>query len=305
MVAGHVCLDLTPSALRSAAVAPGALVDVGPLAVSLGGSVANTGRALHALGVPVRAAALIGDDELGGVLRRLLEATGLGIDDVRIAPGAATSYSVVLQPDDADRAFLHHTGANEYFDGADLDLAGTDLLHVGYPSLLPRLLDDDGGPLVALFSRARDAGVLTSLDLAVVDPASPLAGYDWSGFLDRVLPLTDVVSPSADDLDSVLGPGASPLERARDLVARGAGVAAVSAGADGLTLVAGGSGPAGWAGAELDAVPDPLPAVTTSTGAGDASTAGLLAALLAGATPEEAVARSAASARAALTGGLR
>lgn len=312
VVAGHVCLDLTPTALRAGTIDPGALVDVGPLGLRLGGSVANTGRALRALGVTVRAAATVGDDALGVVLRDLLDASGLDTRAVDVAPGATTSYSVVLQPDGADRSFLHHTGANTTFTGADLDLEGVDLLHVGYPSLLPALVADDAAALVALFTRARDAGVTTSLDLAVVDPASDVARLEWAALLDRVLPLTDVISPSADDLLSI-GLPADPVA----LVERGAAIAAVSAGADGLALVAGSASRlrAGgrvlapladaWAEAAVARRPDPLAAVASSNGAGDASTAGLLAGLLAGDAPDAAAARAEASARAALTGDLR
>ena len=311
IVAGHVCLDLTPTALRAGTIDPGALVDVGPLGLRLGGSVANTGRALRSLDVPVRAAATIGDDALGGILRALLEQSGLDTADVRVAAGATTSYSVVLQPGDADRSFLHHTGANTTFTGADLDLEGADLLHVGYPSLLPALVADDAAALVALFTRAKDAGVTTSLDLAVVDPDSPVAQLDWPGILRRMLPLTDVVSPSADDLRSI----GMPVDPAA-LVDAGAALAAVSAGADGLTLVAG-SAPRlrsggrvlapladAWAGTLVRRTPDPVPGVASSNGAGDASTAGLLGALLRGTSPVEAAARAEVTARAVLTGDL-
>ncbi len=75
--------------------------------------------------------------------------------DVR---GSATSYSVVVQPPGADRVFWHHTGANATYDGAGLDVSGLDLLHLGYPALLPALLTDGGAPLAALLGRARAAG---------------------------------------------------------------------------------------------------------------------------------------------------
>ena len=52
-VAGHLCVDLTPTLAGAPSVAPGQLVEVGGLTITLGGSVANTGRGLAALGADV------------------------------------------------------------------------------------------------------------------------------------------------------------------------------------------------------------------------------------------------------------
>src|SRR5205823_1161954 len=118
---------------------------------------------------------------------------------------------LVLEPPGIDRSFWHHVGANAECDGTAFELTGVELLHVGYPSLLPAMTADGGEPLVALFARARAAGITTSLDLAVVDPASPAARLDWSALLRRVLPLVDVLSPSVADVRTTFrGPGAGP-----------------------------------------------------------------------------------------------
>ena len=146
-VAGHLCLDITPRHGSTAVLEPGRLFEVGPLAISLGGSVANTGRALVDLGATVTPFASIGDDE---------------------------------------------------FDGTRVDVQGTDLLHVGYPPLLPGLLVDGGHPLHTLLRRAHAAGATTSLDLVVVDPDSAVGALDWAGILARVLAECDVASPSLD-----------------------------------------------------------------------------------------------------------
>src|SRR5204862_2738900 len=112
---------------------------------------------------PVQVAGAAGDDELGATLVRLLTARGLGTGQLRLRPGRSTSYSLVLEPPGVDRSFWHHVGANAEFDGTGVDLSGVDLLHVGYPSLLPAMAADGGAPLAALFMRARAAGVTTSL----------------------------------------------------------------------------------------------------------------------------------------------
>jgi sugar/nucleoside kinase (ribokinase family) len=298
LVAGHVCVDLTPRLARLPASAAGALELVGPLDISPGGCVANTGGALAALGAPVQVVGDAGDDELGRTLVRLLAARGVGTDRIRLLPGRSTSYTIVVQPDGRDRSFWHHVGANAGFDGTAVDLAGADLLHVGYPSLLPALSADGAAGLHALLIRARAAGLTTSLDLAVLDPGSPAAAEDWAAVLRRVLPLVDVLTPSIDDVAPILGSAPGDLGVAGQLVELGAAIVMVTGGRAGARLctagpqrlAAGGAVLAAlnrgrWSGCDRSA-PAPDVPVRTTVGTGDAATAGLLHGLLSGLGPE-------------------
>ncbi|MFL5629506.1 MAG: carbohydrate kinase family protein, partial [Ktedonobacteraceae bacterium] len=58
VVAGHICLDIFPTFAEhtsaSEMLVPGKLLNVGPAVLAVGGSVANTGLALHHLGVSTR-----------------------------------------------------------------------------------------------------------------------------------------------------------------------------------------------------------------------------------------------------------
>jgi len=54
IVGGHLCLDLVPALSGPPVIQPGRLVQVGPLALSAGGCVGNTGLTLASLGVPVK-----------------------------------------------------------------------------------------------------------------------------------------------------------------------------------------------------------------------------------------------------------
>lgn len=317
-VAGHVCADVTPALPASARLAPGRLFEVGPLHFGLGGCVGNTARALAALGAPVAIQATVGDDDLGEVVARAITTTAGLVGHPEVLPGETTSYSLVLEPPGQDRTFWHHVGANARFDGTAVTV-GEGLLHVGYPSLLPALLADDAAALIALLQRARAGGVTTSLDLAVVDGSSPVGRLDWDRILRRVLPLVDVVSPSVDDLLSALGDQVVPdgPDRAgalaRWLLDAGAAVAAVSDGTRGLRLMAAderrlrAAGPAfadsalRWSGADLHRPPLPA-AITTTNGAGDASSAGLLYAVAAGFGPQAAVELAVATAACTLSG---
>lgn len=304
VVAGHICLDLVPSLPASVALDPGTLLEIGPIAFRPGGCVANTGGDLAGLGAPTRLVADIGDDELGGVLLRLLSERGDDISCLTQVPGASTSYSVVVQPTGRDRMFWHHVGANAHFDGRRVDLLSGDLLHLGYPPVLPLMLRDHGALLRDLLDRAKRRGFTTSVDLAVVHPDSGAGQADWSRIMRLTLPYVDLLTPSIDDLASILHrPFARSVQGlsavAGEILAQGVAVVAVTAGRNGLLLRTADArrlSRAGrvlapladeWADREVWVAAPPVEIVST-TGAGDAATAGLLYALLAGQRPEEA-----------------
>jgi sugar/nucleoside kinase (ribokinase family) len=268
----------------------------------------------------VRLVADVGDDELGGLLLRALAAVTADASGVQPVAGAATSYSVVLQPPGSDRMFWHHVGANAGFDGRRIDVAAGDLLHVGYPPLLPAMLTRRATPLRRLLARARESGMTTSVDFAVVPPSSRLRRSHWASVLEAVLLLSDVVTPSLDDLASMVGPPFDPQPRgsaadgpsaaaawADRLVTLGAAVVLVTAGRHGLLLRTAGRERLARGGRVLAPLaerwPDheswvPAAPVQGSTrGAGDAATAGLLFGLLAGMEPAEAARLAAAAAR--------
>lgn len=307
-VAGHVCLDLTPQLDRNPGLTPGLLYEVGAMTATAGGCVANTGGQLGDLGVDVALFADVGDDSLAAVLKDAVTARGLDASGFRTTDGS-TSYSVVVQPPHTDRTFWHHVGANRTFDGSAVQLDGLDVLHVGYPPILPGLVADGARPLIALFERAHAAGIATSLDLAVVSDPDEESRARWRGLLAAFLPHTDVVTPSVDDLISATGVeiDQSPqglIDAARALVAQGVAVAAVSAGANGIALATGSAvrlAAAGdlsldsWAHEALWLAAPRIDAPVTTTGAGDAATAGFLAALVQGAGPAETLASSVAA----------
>ena len=323
MIAGHICVDLVPE-LDGPVPGPGALAQAGPIELRLGGCVANTGLALSALGAPVELVALLGMDLLGDAVAAMLEAVPLHKLRVQRVSGPATSYSVVLQPPATDRTFLHHVGTNAAFDGTEVSSDDTDLLHVGYPQLLPRLLDDTGAGLDALLARARRSGVTTSVDFATVDQARA-ADHPWPTLMSRWAPLIDVLTPSLDDLwpafptlAGTCGNGADTAQvaaarMADELVRGGVAVALVTAGRAGMCLRTGGPErfgrggrplaalPPGWANRQLWAPASASEPVRT-TGAGDTATAGFLFGILAGLPADEALALAAAAAALHVTG---
>ena len=307
------------------ALVPGKLVHVGPAHFATGGPVSNVGLALHRLGERPRLLGKVGDDALGGILLDLLRQRDADLaSEMIVAPGEPTSYSVVISPPGVDRLFLHCPGVNDTYSAADLagaDLAGVRLLHFGYPPLMQGIYQQDGQELVELLSQARRQSITTSLDMALPDPDSEAGQVDWSAFLQRVLPQVDLFLPSIDELLFMLecplfeqmratfGDAGLMEGVAGDLLAQlagrcldwGAAVVGLKLGDQGLYLRTTSDswrwGQAGrgfpedrraWVGRELLA-PCFQAQVVGTTGAGDATIAGLLTGLLRGVGPEEAM----------------
>ena len=321
-VAGHLCLDLTPELTGGERFDPGHLLEVGPLSVRLGGSVANTGGDLVDLGLLVDVVATVGDDDLGVLLRQMLgERPGM-TPRLRQVRGSASSYSLVFEAPGLDRTFWHHVGSNAFFDGSEVEVSDElDLVHLGYPNLLPALVADGAAPMRDMLARLRSAGVTTSLDLAVVDPRSPTGALDWEDILRLTMSEVDVVSPSIDDLISALPEHAGPADHddagverlAEKLLDWGAGVVAISAGARGVFLCTADTArlqaagrafvdPDAWVDVRQWMEPYPVTRLATTTGAGDAATAGLLFGLLTGLSPHRSGSLAMACAAALVSG---
>jgi sugar/nucleoside kinase (ribokinase family) len=321
IVAGHCCLDIIPSFASTAdgELHPGKLVDVGPVVLAPGGTVSNVGLALSRLGAPVRLVGKVGDDHFGRILLALYEAVAPALaQGMIVAGGEATSYSVVISPPGSDRIFLHCSGANHTFSAADLlsrTFAGAAILHFGYPPLMRGMYRDGGADLTAIMREARRSALFTSLDMALPDPASEAGQVDWRTLLRRVLPFVDAFLPSIEEtlfmLDRprydalraqygmagvIAGVDAALLARLSDeLLAWGARLVGLKLGDQGFYLRTAGElaqtpllDPAEWASREL-LVPCFQTAVAGTTGAGDVTNAGLLAALLTGMPPDQAV----------------
>jgi sugar/nucleoside kinase (ribokinase family) len=315
VVAGHICLDLMPDlGSRPLDLRPGDLRVAGPVTISPGGAVSNTGLALNRLGVSTRLVALIGPDPLGGILRSALEAEGPGLGDgLVVRAGEGTSYSVILSSASTDRIVVHYPGANDDFSSAEVGpehLRGAELLHVGYPPLMRRLCADDGAELERIMRAAGQAGLATSLDTA--EPDERIGEVDSHRLLARVLPHVDVFVPSLGEIEAMLGTplpwdGENPPEEARvrslaeSVLGLGAGIVGLKLGRFGLYLRTAGAGriaaiaerlpgldAQAWSNRELWSPIFEVP-VKGTTGSGDATIAGFLAALLDRRDPVEAL----------------
>ena len=212
VVAGHLCLDITPkfhdsdSAGRGKSISdilvPGKLVDVGACVVSTGGLVSNTGLALRRLGVDAVLMGKVGDDSFGFLIRQVLKGYGAEGGAV-VAPGEETSYSIVIAPPGIDRVFIHNPGSNDTFVADDVDyevLHGAGIFHFGYPPLMEKMFAEGGAEITDMFRRARATGATTSLDMALPDPDSPAGRVDWDAILRETLPYVDLFLPSIEEI---------------------------------------------------------------------------------------------------------
>lgn len=208
IVAGHICLDITPifpdkkASKLDDILSPGKLVQTGSADVHTGGAVANTGLALKVLGADVSLMGKIGCDAFGDMICGILEKYDADKYMIR-SESESTSYSVVLAVPGIDRIFLHNPGANNTFRASDVSpktLEDAALFHFGYPPLMRTMYENNGEQLVSLMQSVRAAGVATSLDMAAVDPDTEAGKLDWNEVLKRVLPHVDFFVPSVEEL---------------------------------------------------------------------------------------------------------
>ena len=101
IVAGHICLDITPvfpagkKKSISEVMMPGKLVQMNAASVSTGGAVANTGLAMKILGANVKLMGKVGKDAFGDMVCSIMDRYDAGEAMIR-AEGEATSYTVVV-----------------------------------------------------------------------------------------------------------------------------------------------------------------------------------------------------------------
>ncbi|MBR5357817.1 MAG: carbohydrate kinase family protein [Clostridiales bacterium] len=328
IVAGCVCIDISPE-FRGGRVAdigellrPGKLIETGKATISPGGAVSNTGLALKALGEDVVLMARIGNDLLGDTLSGIMAKYGVEDSMIR-APGEDTAYSVVLAIPGIDRIFLHDPGANHTFCADDIPQDGLEdaaIFHFGYPPLMRTMFRDGGDELIKVMSKAKAAGCITSLDMAMADPESEAGQADWPSILKKALPLTDIFVPSFEELLFMLDrsrydalkaeAGKDDITEILDLdrdirpladksMAMGVKVLLLKCGVPGLYLRTAdkesltaisemtGIDASKWSGCDAFERSYVTEKVVSASGAGDTSIAGFLAGILHGESPED------------------
>jgi sugar/nucleoside kinase (ribokinase family) len=319
IVSGHLCLDLLPDMAKvkpEMLIKPGHLSEAGPISISTGGAVSNTGLALNRLGVNVRLMAGVGSDLLGRVIVEFLNARNPSLTElITTIPDQPSSYTVVLSPLNADRAFIHCTGTNDTFGVDSINyglLSQAKIFHLGYPPLLPRLMLNDGEETEFIYKKAKETGIVTSLDMTLPDVNGISGRVNWRRLLERTLPYVDICLPSIEEILFMLrredyerwqGRVLAHLTRhyletlADELLSMGAVITGFKLGAMGMYLHTGAAAKFSrlghlplnvdtWANARIY-LPTFDVTVAGTTGAGDSAYAGFFAAMLRGMNPAE------------------
>lgn len=238
------------------------------VALSAGGNCVNTAIALARLGVPVRIAAAIGDDNFGLLMRNRIKAEGIDDAGLFTMGGAKTSTSIVLIESTGERRFLHLRGVNAFFsvEHVDWELAeGARFFHYASAFALPAF---DLDHLAPALRRAHDLGCKTSINICWDTHGR------WLNLLRPALEHTDFIFPNCDEGRQLTGES-EPARIAARLRAMGVKTVIVKLGAQGCYI----DSPQG----AFTSPGFPVQPLDT-TGAGDCFAAGFLAALAMGKT---------------------
>jgi sugar/nucleoside kinase (ribokinase family) len=328
MVAGHLCIDITPRFPSGVdyqldkMFSPGVLTTIAEPVFSTGGPVSNTGLAMDKLGMDVALNGKVGDDAFAGIIKELIgpeKAMSL-----KVVPGQNTSYTIVFAVPGVDRFVMHNPGTNDTFGPEDIDYDAAKncrLFHFGYPPLMKRMYENNGAELARIYSKVKGLGVTTSLDMAMPDPKGSGGMADWIEILKRVLPYVDIFVPSIEEITFMLNrdlfdrkkarsAGADPVlaydaedcaQIANRLHSMGVKIVVIKCGIRGVYLHTLGKeaiadiGPAppeditAWSNREIWAASFKTEKFASALGAGDATIAGFLCGLVRGFPPQQAL----------------
>lgn len=215
IVAGYTCVDITPQFPQGEGIvytreifAPGHLTKVGAATMSAGGSVTNTGIAIHKFGGDVDLVGKIGRDDFGRIVEARFREQGVEPKFV-ISDEDSTGYTVCIAAPGIDRIFFVNGGANDTMTADDLLFSPEDrgaFFHFGYPTLMKSFYLKDGEETVKLYRKAKEAGCITSMDTTFVDANSPEGKADWPEIFAEVLPYVDIFTPSFEEACALLMP---------------------------------------------------------------------------------------------------
>ncbi|HNV70855.1 MAG TPA: carbohydrate kinase family protein [Candidatus Ozemobacteraceae bacterium] len=192
---GVVVLDILTSPVERLPE-PEKTLSISHVDFAVGGCAANTAHALSRLGFSVSLLGRIGDDVFGRLIRSALQKECIDLSYLEDDVHTPTSTSVVLIDNTGERRFLHRSGASgKLAIPADLPLSQFDFLHLGGCFLVPGCM---GVPLVQLFRKAREKGVVTSIDTLWH------TGGNWTDIL-SALPHTDYFMPSLLEAQMITG----------------------------------------------------------------------------------------------------
>ncbi|HVO93380.1 MAG TPA: carbohydrate kinase family protein [Terriglobales bacterium] len=164
---------------------------------TLGSSSAIVAHNAAVLGLKVRFASLVGDDDFGRISRDRLQQAGVETADVVVDPAITTGVSILL-PHGAERHALSYLGSISALTVAHLDFERlAQARHFHLSSLYLQTGLHPGLPEFLL--QLKRAGLTISLDTND-DPANT-----WGSPLQQILPLVDIFMPSEGEICRMTG----------------------------------------------------------------------------------------------------
>jgi 2-dehydro-3-deoxygluconokinase len=262
---------------------------VGPLAEAttfdrhIAGAEANVAVGLARLGHTVAYIGRVGDDGLGTAIRRRLR--GEGVEVEHLQPDAAATTGVMFRErralGAAEIVYARARSAGSRLDAADVDravaagvFAGARWLHL--TGITPAVSAGARAAVDRAAAAGREASLTISLDVNL--RRRLWSDEDAVAVLRPLATRVDVVLGSNDELAVIAGLPADidPARLVEAIVALGPSIAVVKLGSEGALAIERGGPPVRQAGLVGATVVDPV-------GAGDAFSAGLIAARLDGA----------------------
>src|SRR5271170_982204 len=282
-VLGSLNMDISVTVPRLPA--PGVTVLGSAARFTPGGKGANQAVAAARLGVGVRMAGCVGDDDFGRRLLAALRAEGVDAGATRVVPGVPTGLAMIAVDESGENLIVVAPGANHQVSAPDVAAATNgprDILvisaEIPAPAIAHALAETRGARCVLNLAPAPQPQAAAA---ALV--AAGGAGLDW-----LVVNESEAAAVLGRPVDGL----ADAARAAAELVARGPRHAVVTAGAHGAAL-AGPDGAHAIEGFRVRAV--------DTVGAGDTFVGALAVALAAGVPAREAVRAAAAAGAAAVT----
>jgi fructokinase len=283
LVAGETLIDFIPQQT-------GPLAAVETFSRRAGGAPANVAVGLAHLDTLPDFWTRVGDDAFGDYLTGVLADAGLDDTYVEVDEAAKTGLAFVSLGEEAERefSFHRHESADTRLRPGRVDdaaLAEVEWVHVGGVTLAD---EPARTATLDLVERAQEAGATVSFDPNARPELWAGADASFAETVDDVLGRVDVLKATPDDLTAAGIDYDTPERTAEALLDRGPHTVFLTLGGEGSVAAA--SAAAAWADGPATVAHDGYTVEPVdTTGAGDAFTAGIIAALVDGMGLDEAL----------------